>query len=69
MLLGVAGGIYFGVIWGFIGGIIQLIESVHPEINAVGIAWGLARIFVLAPLCGWGAVVIGMILGEVFLES
>lgn len=53
MLLGVIVGVYLGVFWGFIGGIIQVIQSISPEINAVGIAFGLARIFILSSLLGW----------------
>lgn len=52
-ILGVCCGIYFGIIWGFIGGIIQFINGVTPEINAINIAWGVARVFILSPILGW----------------
>lgn len=47
LLLIIAGavlGLYVGGYLCFIGGIIQLIQSVTPVIKAVGIAWGLGKI-------------------------
>ena len=57
-------GIYFGIVWGFIGGIIQVISSITPAILPAGIAWGLAKIFILAPTFGWGLIAVGLVLAS-----
>jgi len=61
MILAVVGGLWAGIWWAFIGGIIQLIEAVKaPELEAAQVAFGVARIF-FAGLIGWITFVVGMI--------
>jgi len=53
MIAGVALGLYCGVWWAFIGGIIQVVEQIRAEtIDAHLLAFGIARI-VFAAAIGW----------------
>jgi len=58
--VGVILGIYVGVWVLFIGGILQIAQSVQP-VNAVGIAWGIIRI--LFSWIGWLIVLAGCGIG------
>jgi len=64
IVLGVVGAIYVGVYLMFIRGIIQLVNSITPEIIAEGIAFGLIKI-ILASFVGWVIFVIGIGLAKV----
>lgn len=45
MLAGIALGVYVGLWWAFIGGIVQVIEAAKATpVEAIGIAWGIAKI-------------------------
>ncbi len=38
-------GLYLGVVWAFIGGIIQIITEIRADnLNEVNIAWGIAKV-------------------------
>lgn len=51
--VGLAAGLYVGVWLMFIGGIVQVIETIRaPELSAVDVAVGVARV-VFAGLVGW----------------
>ena len=44
ILGGIILGLYVGVWWGFIGGIVQVIEAIqHQPISAIDVACGIAR--------------------------
>lgn len=46
IVAGVAFGLYAGVWWAFIGGIVQIIEQVRaPELSAMSVAIGVAKVF------------------------
>jgi hypothetical protein len=48
---GVAFGIYFGLWFCFIGGIVQVIEQIRAEhLDAMTVATGLAKVFFATPL-------------------
>jgi hypothetical protein len=53
IVCGAAAGVYFGIWWAFIGGIVDVITQVRaPELSALGVAVGVAKI-VFAGLIGW----------------
>ena len=57
MIVGITFGLYAGIWWGFIGGIMATVEAVRaPELIGMDIAFGVARIFF--------ANVIGLIAGS-----
>jgi uncharacterized membrane protein len=68
IVLGIVVGLYIGVWWGLVGGIIQLISGITPTINASNIAWGIAKIFVLAPILGWLSFVVLVVFGKTLLD-
>jgi uncharacterized membrane protein len=46
IVFGLGLGLYVGVWWGFVGGIIQIIEQIKaPDISSALVAWGAARVF------------------------
>ena len=46
MICGIGLGVYVGVWWCFIGGIVQIIEQVKaPELSALAVAFGVVKIF------------------------
>lgn len=51
-IMGVIMGLFLGVWWCFIGGIIQVVNAVKAGLIAGGIVAGITRI-VLASLVGW----------------
>jgi hypothetical protein len=55
VIAGVLAGLYFGIWWAFIGGIIAFIEAIQAEpVLAKSVAYAIARVF-FASLIGWGA--------------
>ncbi len=45
IVAGIAAGLYFGLYWAFIGGIVSVIEQVRaPSMDAMTVAVGIARI-------------------------
>lgn len=58
MIAGVALGVYVGVWWAFIGGIVQVVEQIRaPELSAITLAIGVAKI-VFSGFLGWVSCVI-----------
>ncbi len=69
MLLGIVVGLWLGVWWGFVGGIIQVIQNATPIVNPVGIAYGLARIFILSSFIGWTSFIVLFGIGNALLQD
>ena len=63
-IVGIALGIYVGVWLMFVGGIVQIVNSIYP-INGLGIALGIARIVFceVGGLIAWLGIVIGSAIG------
>lgn len=63
-IVGIALGIYVGVWLMFVGGIVQIVNSINP-INGLGIALGIARIVFceVGGLIAWLGIVIGSAIG------
>ena len=69
IIAGIATGIYFGLWWAFIGGIIDIINAVTPTpISTMGIAFGVLKM-VLASAIGWVCVAIFWVVGMSFLND
>ena len=66
IVIGVIAGLWVGVWWGFIGGIIQTVEAFRgTPIEASDVAFGIARI-VFASLAGWGTALCFWFVGLLF---
>jgi hypothetical protein len=69
IVLGVVVGLYIGVWVCFVGGIIQIIQSVTPgPLNTAGVAIGILKV-VCAGLAGWGSAILFMIPGGALLDK
>lgn len=68
-LVGIAAGLYFGIWWAFIGGIVAVIEEIRAdELEAMNVALGVARVM-FAGLIGWVCGVIALFPGLVLIKS
>lgn len=63
-IVGIALGIYVGVWLMFVGGIVQIINSINPT-NGLGIALGIVRIvfYEVGVLIAWLGIAIGSVIG------
>lgn len=63
-IAGIALGIYVGVWLMFIGGIVQIVNSINP-LNGLGMALGIARIIFceVGGLIAWLGISIGSVIG------
>lgn len=53
IIVGVLIGLYFGLWWAFIGGIIQVVNQIRaPEINVLIFALGIVKV-IFAAFIGW----------------
>jgi hypothetical protein len=69
VLASIAAGIYFGLIWAFIGGIVTIITQLQSgHIAAMVIACAIARI-VLAGLIGWLCAILPIAFGVALLQD
>lgn len=51
--LGIIAGIYCGIWWAFIGGIVAVVDAIRaPNLEALGLACGIVRIFFAGGI-GW----------------
>jgi hypothetical protein len=67
--VGVCAGVYFGVWWAFIGGIIAFVEAVQATpIEAMDVGLAVARVF-FAGLIGWASAFICMLPGMAMLSD
>jgi hypothetical protein len=63
MLCGVVFGLYVGIWWSFIGGIVDIInESKAVDVDALNVAIGVAKI-VFAGFAGWVSAMVFMVPG------
>lgn len=66
---GVCAGLYFGLWWAFIGGIISVIEQIRaPELSATTTALAIARI-IFAGAIGWLCALVLIAPGYVLTKS
>lgn len=69
ILIAILAGLYTGVWWALIGGIVLIVESVKVEpASAFGIAFGIARVILAAPI-GWFTFFIGIGIATMFFET
>lgn len=69
IIAGVAAGLYFGLYWAFIGGIITVIKQIRaPDLNATTTALAIVRI-IFAGLIGYFSAFILIIPGYVLVKS
>lgn len=68
IVIGVCAGLYFGLWWAFIGGIVALIEQVRaPNLDALMVAIAIARI-VFTGLIAWVSAMIFVLPGFMLLR-
>lgn len=69
MLAGIFAGFYFGLYWAFIGGIVDVIDSLRAEtLEALSFAIGVAKI-VFAGVIGWVSFAVLFLVGLVFVKT
>lgn len=69
LLAGIGAGLYFGLWWAFIGGIVQVIEQIRaPELEALIVALGVAKIL-FAGLIGWVSGIICCLPGLAMIQD
>ncbi len=67
--IGLIAGLYFGVVWAFIGGIVSIVQQLRAEhMDATLLAFGIARI-VFSGAIGWASACFFIIPGYVILAS
>ncbi len=63
MAIGAAMGLYVGIWWAFIGGIIEVVDAVRSEVlDSAKLGYGIARIVFAAPI-GWAAAALLLVPG------
>jgi len=61
-------GLYMGIWWAFIGGIVDVINQIKAEeVSAIGVAVGIAKVF-FSGLIGWLSFVLLFIPGQAMLK-
>jgi hypothetical protein len=69
IVAGIACGLYFGIWWAFIGGIIDVIEAIRADVlSASSVAIGVAKV-IFAGLIGWLSALILVIPGFVMTQD
>jgi hypothetical protein len=69
VVCGIALGLYAGVWWAFIGGIVDVITEIRaPELSALGIAIGVAKVL-FAGLIGWLSALVLILPGVAFIQA
>jgi len=68
-LLGVALGLYVGIWWGFIGGIVDVIAAIRaPELVSMNVATGVAKIM-FSGFLGWASALFLIIPGAAIVRA
>lgn len=66
---GIVLGLYVGVWWAFVGGIVDIIEQIRaPNLSALAVAWGVAKV-VFAGLFGYLSALLLIFPGYYLVES
>ena len=69
VIAGIAFGLYAGIWWAFIGGIVDIISEVRsPDLSALNVAIGVVKVL-FAGLIGWLSGAVFIIPGIVMIES
>lgn len=69
MVFGVVAGIYAGIWWAFIGGIIDVVDAFSAaSVSATAVAFGVAKVVFAAPI-GWLSFTLFFATGYVFVKS
>jgi hypothetical protein len=69
MSVGVALGLYVGIWWAFIGGIVDVIREIRaPDLDAMNVAIGVAKV-IFSSLIGYVAAALALIPGYALLKS
>ena len=69
MVAGIALGLYAGLWWAFIGGIVDVIQEIRaPDLNAMNVAIGIAKVL-FAGLIGWLAAAVALLPGYALVKS
>lgn len=69
LAIGIVGGLYVGVWWAFIGGIIDIISQCGSEdIKEMGVAIGVVKIL-FAGFAGWASGILLVLPGLVLLQD
>ena len=69
IIVGIIFGIYAGIWWAFIGGIVDIIEQVRAEdLSAIAVAIGVVKIL-FAGVIGWGCAFILIIPGRYMIKD
>lgn len=68
MLGGVILGLYMGIWWAFIGGIVQVIQEIRAEdLHALNVAIGVAKI-IFAAFIGWVSAAVLLLPGWIMIK-
>ena len=66
---GVALGLWAGIWWAFIGGIVDVIREIRaPELDAMNVSIGIAKV-IFAGLIGWLAAAVALLPGYALVKS
>ena len=66
---GFIGGLYMGIWWAFIGGIVQVIQEIRAEdLEALNVAMGVARV-IFSALIGWISAAVLLLPGWFILKD
>lgn len=69
MVAGLGVGLYMGVWWAFIGGIVQVIQEIRAEnLEALNVAFGIARV-IFAAVIGWLSAIVLLFPGWLMLKD
>ena len=69
MAVGIAFGLWAGIWWAFIGGIVDVIREIRaPELDAMNVGIGIAKVL-FASLIGWAAGAVAALPGYALLKS
>lgn len=69
MAVGIALGLWAGIWWAFIGGIVDVIREIRaPELDAMNVSIGIAKV-IFAVLIGWIAAAVALLPGYALVKS
>jgi len=69
IIIGITAGLYLGVWWAFIGGIIQIIDQIKaPDTESLQVAFGAVRIL-SAGIIGWASAILFVAFGLTVIKN